>query len=76
MKQKLILIHNFIYYNKYQSVKYPTAKCYPVDVDRTRLEVVAIKASDGSIGTAFNTCQVWYDSGKGYYEQQGDLLVC
>ncbi len=53
-----------------------TAKFYPVDVDGTRMEVVAVKASDGSIRTAFNTCQVCYDSGKGYYEQQGNLLVC
>lgn len=53
-----------------------TAKFYPVDVEGTTLEVVAVKASDGSIRTAFNTCQVCYDSGKGYYEQQGDLLVC
>ncbi len=53
-----------------------TAKFYPVDVEGTTLEVVAVKASDGSIRTAFNTCQVCYDSGKGYYKQQGDLLVC
>lgn len=53
-----------------------TAKFYPTDIDGTRLEVVAVKASDGTIRTAFNTCQVCYDSGKGYYKQQGDLLVC
>ncbi len=52
------------------------AKFYPVDVDGTRLEVVAVRASDGSIRTAFNTCQVCYDSGNGYYKQQGDVLVC
>lgn len=52
------------------------AKFYPIEVDGTPLEVVAVKASDGSIRTAFNTCQVCYDSGKGYYKQQGDLLVC
>lgn len=53
-----------------------TAKFYPIDIDGTRLEVVAVKASDGTIRTAFNTCQVCYDSGKGYYKQQGDVLVC
>lgn len=53
-----------------------TAKFYPTDIDGTRLEVVAVKASDGTIRTAFNTCQVCYDSGKGYYKQQGDVLVC
>lgn len=53
-----------------------TAKFYPVDIDGTRLEVVAVEAADGSIRTAFNTCQVCYDSGKGYYKQQGNVLVC
>lgn len=53
-----------------------TAKFYPVDIDGTRLEVVAVEASDGTIRTAFNTCQVCYDSGRGYYKQQGNMLVC
>lgn len=53
-----------------------TAKFYPVDIDGTRLEVVAVEAADGSIRTAFNTCQVCYDSGRGYYKQQGNKLVC
>jgi uncharacterized membrane protein len=37
---------------------------------------LAVKASDGSIRTAFNTCRVCYDSGRGYYEQEGNALVC
>ncbi|MDF2566973.1 MAG: hypothetical protein K0R90_429 [Oscillospiraceae bacterium] len=52
------------------------AKFYPVKMDGTNLEVIAVKAPDGSIRTAFNTCQVCYDSGKGYYVQEGDVLVC
>ena len=40
------------------------------------MEVVAVKAQDGSIRTAFNTCQVCYESGRGYYKQDGDVLVC
>ena len=40
------------------------------------MEVLAVKASDGSIRTAFNTCQVCYDSGRGYYKQQGKVVVC
>ncbi len=48
----------------------------PVEVDGVKLEVIAVKAPDGSIRTAFNTCQVCYDSGKGYYKQEGDELVC
>ncbi|MDR0518795.1 MAG: DUF2318 domain-containing protein [Clostridiales Family XIII bacterium] len=53
-----------------------TATYYPVSVDGTLMEVIAVKDSGGSIRTAFNTCQVCYDSGRGYYEQQGDVLVC
>lgn len=53
-----------------------TAKYYPVTVDGTKMEVIAVKAPDGTIRTAFNTCQVCYDSGRGYYKQEGDVLVC
>ena len=54
----------------------PAAKFYPVDVEGTRMEVIAVRASDGSVRTAFNTCQVCYDSGRGYYVQEGSALVC
>ncbi|MDR1930866.1 MAG: DUF2318 domain-containing protein [Treponema sp.] len=49
---------------------------YPVDIQGTRLEVIAVKAPDGTIRTAFNTCQVCYGSGRGFYKQQGTVLVC
>lgn len=52
------------------------ATFYPVESDGTRMEVLAVKAPDGTIRTAFNTCQVCYDSGRGYYKQSGDKLVC
>ena len=52
------------------------AKFYPATVGGVKMEVVAVKASDGSVRTAFNTCQVCFDSGRGYYIQQGDELVC
>jgi len=42
----------------------------------SEMEVIAVKASDGTIRTAFNTCQVCYSSGRGYYVQEGDRLVC
>jgi uncharacterized membrane protein len=53
-----------------------TASFYTVEVEGTQMEVIAVKASDGTVRTAFNTCQVCYDSGRGYYEQSGDKLVC
>ena len=52
------------------------ASFYPVEVDGTQMEVIAVKDSDGNIRTAFNTCQICYDSGKGYYKQEDDKLVC
>lgn len=52
------------------------ANFYPLEVDGTKLEVLAVKAPDGTIRTAFNTCQICYSSGRGYYVQDGDVLVC
>lgn len=52
------------------------AAFYPVEVDGTEMEVIAVRGSDGEIRTAFNTCQICYDSGRGYYVQQGDVFVC
>ena len=52
------------------------AKFYPYKAGKTNMEVLAVKASDGTIRTAFNTCQVCYGSGRGYYVQEGDEMVC
>lgn len=52
------------------------AQFYPVTVDGTKMEVLALKDSKGNVRTVYNTCQVCYSSGKGYYVQQGDKLVC
>jgi uncharacterized membrane protein len=53
-----------------------TATFIPYQSGSTKMEIIAVKAPDGTIRTAFNTCQVCYDSGRGYYVQQGDVLVC
>lgn len=53
-----------------------TAKFYPYKAGNTKMEVLAVKAPDGTIRTAFNACQVCYNSGRGYYKQEGDELVC
>lgn len=53
-----------------------TPSFYPAEINGTKLEVIAVKASDGTIRTAFNTCQVCYNSGKGYYKVEGNQLVC
>ena len=53
-----------------------TVKFYPYKIGKTNMEVLTVKASDGTIRTAFNTCQVCYSSGQGYYKQQGSELIC
>ncbi len=53
-----------------------TATFYPVTVDGIDMEIIAVMDSTGAIRTAFNTCQICYDSGRGYYEQVGNTLVC
>ena len=53
-----------------------TAAFFPIQVDGTDMEVFAIRASDGTVRTAFNTCQSCFLSGRGYYLQDGDDLVC
>lgn len=53
-----------------------TATFYGYDELDTYIEVLAVKSSDGTIRTAFNTCQVCYASGRGYYIQQEDDLIC
>lgn len=53
-----------------------TARFYPYKAGKMNMEVLAVKASDGTIRTAFNTCQVCFDSGRGYYKQEGNELVC
>jgi len=52
------------------------AAFYPYQSSDTYMEVIAVRASDGTVRTAFNTCQICFDSGRGYYEQDGDVLVC
>lgn len=53
-----------------------TAQFYPIDVDGTAMEVLAIRDSGGRIRTAFNTCQSCYTSGRGYYVANGSTLIC
>lgn len=52
------------------------AQFYPITLNGARMEVLAFKDKTGKVHTAFNTCQVCYSSGKGYYVQEGDYLVC
>ena len=52
------------------------AKFYPYVVNGKNMEIFAVKASDGTIRTALNTCQVCYSSGRGYYKQENAVFIC
>lgn len=52
------------------------AKFYPYMVNGKPMEIFAVRASDGTIRTALNTCQVCYASGRGFYKQEGNVFVC
>lgn len=52
------------------------AKFYPYVVNGKNMEIFAVKASDGTIRTALNTCQICYSSGRGYYKQEGAIFIC
>lgn len=52
------------------------ARFYPYNLDGIAMEVLAVRASDGTIRTALNTCQVCFDSGRGFYKQSGAFLIC
>jgi len=52
------------------------AQFFPYKAGNVLMEVLAVRAPDGTIRTALNTCQVCYSSGRGYYTQKGDVLVC
>jgi uncharacterized membrane protein len=49
---------------------------FPVKIDDVLMEILVVKAPDETIRTAFNTCQVCYTSGQGYFLQENTYLVC
>lgn len=51
-------------------------KIYSFTVDGLNMEVLAAKDADGTVRTAFNTCQVCNGSRKAYFVEQGDKVVC
>jgi uncharacterized membrane protein len=53
-----------------------TAKYYYHNYQGTRMEFFAVKDSSGVTRVAFNSCQVCYSSGKGYFLQSGFNMVC
>lgn len=52
------------------------ASYFDYDADGTTVEVFAVKASDGTVRLALNTCQVCNGSPYAYFEQEGDEFIC
>jgi len=48
---------------------------YETDVNGTTVKYLAVKAADGTIRTSLDTCQVCFQSKKGY-SQSGDAVIC
>lgn len=52
------------------------ATFYNYNADGTIIRLFAVKASDGTIRMAFNTCQVCNPSPKAYFVQNGKNFIC
>lgn len=52
------------------------ASYYDYDANGTKVQLFAVKASDGTARVALNTCQVCQGSPKAYFVQNGDNFVC
>ena len=46
------------------------------DSNGTNIQMIAVKASDGSARLSFNTCQACNPSPRAYFEEQDGKLVC
>lgn len=52
------------------------ATFFQLKVKGTAMAVLAVKAEDGTVRTAFDTCQICNGSPYAYFEQQGDNFQC
>lgn len=52
------------------------ASYFDYDVEGTTVQVFAVRASDGTVRLALNTCQVCNGSPYAYFEQEEDDFVC
>ncbi|MCD7775236.1 MAG: DUF2318 domain-containing protein [Clostridiales bacterium] len=53
-----------------------TAAFFDYDADSATVEVFAVRASDGTVRLALNTCQVCMGSPYAYFVQSGDSFIC
>ncbi|MGM9636963.1 MAG: DUF2318 domain-containing protein [Eubacteriales bacterium] len=53
-----------------------TISFYTFEIDGLTMEIIAAKDSNGTVRTAFNTCQVCNGSRQAYFEISGNYVVC
>ncbi|MGM9681807.1 MAG: Fe-S-containing protein [Eubacteriales bacterium] len=53
-----------------------TISFHTFEIDGMTMEIIAAKDSNGTVRTAFNTCQVCNGSRKAYFEISGNDAVC
>ncbi len=53
-----------------------TATFINYDADGVIIQLIAVKATDGTTRVALNTCQACNPSPKAYFVQEGEYLVC
>ncbi|MGM9681806.1 MAG: DUF2318 domain-containing protein [Eubacteriales bacterium] len=49
---------------------------YSFEIDGIEMEILAARDSDGTVRTAFNTCQVCNGSRQAYFVKFGNYVVC
>lgn len=59
-----------------QSEVSSNARYYPYEINNVDMEVLAVKLDDGTVKAALNTCLSCYNTGRGYFEQKGNQLIC
>lgn len=52
------------------------ASFFDYDADGVRVQLLAVRASDGTVRLALNTCQVCNGSPYAYFVQDGDCFIC
>jgi nitrite reductase/ring-hydroxylating ferredoxin subunit len=48
----------------------------PIVIDDVPMEIMFVRASDGAIRVALNTCENCHATCNGYYVQEGDVVIC
>lgn len=72
--------HDTLYVNgieiKVEDVEKKGYKFYDYEVENQKMQVIAVLADDGTVRTSWNTCQVCFGSGKGYFAVKDGMLEC